>query len=129
MDNLQEFSEDLRTLAAENQPRLASAIRNFERVASHLDSLITRRYAVLDSSLESMSRAGSQFESAVHNLSETSAALKDIAERLQSGEGTLGKLLTEEELLIKLDKAVTNLDDLITDIKLHPGRYFSVHLF
>jgi phospholipid/cholesterol/gamma-HCH transport system substrate-binding protein len=65
----------------------------------------------------------------VNNLSETSAALKDIVSRLQSGEGTLGKLITEEELLIKLDKAVTNLDDLITDIKLHPGRYFSVHLF
>lgn len=129
MDNLQEFSEDLRSLTAENQPRLAAAIRKFERVATHLDSLITRRYAVLDSSLESMSRAGSQFESAVNNLSETSAALKDIAERLQAGEGTLGKLLSDEELLNKVDKAVTSLDDLITDIKMHPGRYFSVHLF
>jgi phospholipid/cholesterol/gamma-HCH transport system substrate-binding protein len=129
MDNLQEVSSDLRSLTAENKPRLTTAIRNFERVASHLDSLITRRYAVLDSSLESMGRAGGQFESTVNNLSETATALKEITARLQSGEGTLGKLLTEEELLNKLDKTVTDLNDLITDIKLHPGRYFSVHLF
>lgn len=129
MDNLQEFSENLRVFTTENQPRLATAIRDFERVASSLDSLISRRYTALDSSLESMSRAGVQFQSTVENLSETSAALKEIAERLQSGEGTLGKLLTDDELLIKVDKTVTSLDELITDIKLHPGRYFSVHLF
>jgi phospholipid/cholesterol/gamma-HCH transport system substrate-binding protein len=129
MDNLQEVSNDLRSLTTDSKPRLTTAIRNFERVATHLDSLISRRYAVLDSSLESMGRAGGQFESAINDLSETSAALKEITDRLQSGEGTLGKLLTEEEFLNKLDKTVTNLDDLITDIKLHPGRYFSVHLF
>jgi phospholipid/cholesterol/gamma-HCH transport system substrate-binding protein len=129
MDNLQEVSSDLRSLTTDSKPRLTTAIRNFERVAAHLDSLITRRYAALDSSMESMGRAGGQFESAVNDLSATSAALKEITDRLQSGEGTLGKLLTEEEFLNKLDKTVTNLDSLITDIKLHPGRYFSVHLF
>ncbi|NJK82776.1 MAG: MCE family protein, partial [Saprospiraceae bacterium] len=41
----------------------------------------------------------------------------------QSGEGTLGKLLQEDDLYLQLDKAVKNMDFLLQDIRLHPERY------
>lgn len=128
MDNLQTFSDNLRDITADGKP-LSNAIIKFERVSSKLDSLLLNRYSVLDSSLESMGRAGRQFEVAVGNLAEASAALKDIAAKLRAGEGSLGKLINEDDFLKKLDKTVTDLDDLILDIKKHPGRYLSVHLF
>ncbi len=129
MKNLQVFSENLREVTVESQPRLTKAVRNFERVSTVLDSLFTKRSAALDSSLESVSKAGQRISAAVDNMTEASEALKEITQKLRSGEGTLGKLLIDEAFLEKLEKTVADLDDLIIDIKQHPGRYLSIHLF
>ena len=66
---------------------------------------------------------------AVENLARASDDLKDITARLRAGEGSLGKLLTEDELVNKLNATISDLDSLITDIKLHPGRYVTLKLF
>jgi phospholipid/cholesterol/gamma-HCH transport system substrate-binding protein len=128
MDDLALFSGNLRRLTADDQP-LAKSIVKFDQITSRLDSLFLKRYAGLDSTLETMGRAGRRFEEAIADLAEASEALKDIAARLRAGEGTVGKLINDEEFLDKLDKTVTDLDDLIFDIKKHPGRYLSINLF
>ncbi|NIM19246.1 MAG: MCE family protein [Candidatus Latescibacteria bacterium] len=128
MENLQELSRNLRNLTEEDKPLLV-AIQKFERVSSKLDSLLTRRYAALDSSLASVGRAGQRFEVAVKNLTEASDALKDIGEQLRTGDGALGRILFEENFLDKLNRTVADLDTLIIDIKKHPGRYLSFSLF
>ncbi len=129
VENLRAFSENLRTITAENQPRLNAAIERFENVASMLDSLFAKRHAALDSSLASIGNAGRNIEIAVENLTEASSALKEIGDELRSGSGTVGRLITDEAFFQKLEKTVTDLDELILDIKMHPGRYLSIHLF
>jgi phospholipid/cholesterol/gamma-HCH transport system substrate-binding protein len=129
VDNLSAATENLRTITDENQPRLAKAIRGIERVSSRLDSLTMRHYAALDSSMAGFGRAGQNVESAVENLSRSSEDLKEITHRLREGEGTLGKLLSDDELIERLNSTLSKLDSLITDIKLHPGRYVTLELF
>ena len=129
IDDLAEASENLRSITADNQPRLARAITNFQRVSTRMDSLLAGHYASLDSSMASFGRAGSKAETAVENLARASDDLKDITARLRAGEGSLGKLLTEDELVNKLNATISDLDSLITDIKLHPGRYVTLKLF
>jgi phospholipid/cholesterol/gamma-HCH transport system substrate-binding protein len=129
MNDLAAASSSLRSIAEENQPKLAKAIAGFERVSMRMDSLLARHYSSLDSSLASAGRTGKDMEKAVQNLSSASADLKEITRRLNEGEGTLGKLLTDDELIERLNSTVLKLDSLITDIKLHPGRYVKLELF
>lgn len=129
VDNLSVASENLRAITEENQPRLASAIESIDNVSTRMDSLIGRHYASLDSSLAGLGRTGQDIETAVKNLSSASDDLKEITRRLRDGEGTMGKLLADDQLINNLNTTVQKLDSLITDIKLRPGRYVRFELF
>ena len=50
---------------------------------------------------------------------------------LNEGEGSLGKLLKDPEMAESLERSLTNLNLLLQDIRLNPGRYthFKVTLF
>jgi phospholipid/cholesterol/gamma-HCH transport system substrate-binding protein len=66
---------------------------------------------------------------AMENLSKASSQLKELTEKLNAGEGSLGRLINDDALIQKLDSVVTDLNDLISDIKKHPGRYMTIRLF
>lgn len=129
MENLAEVSTRLRDITDENQPRLANAIERFDHVATMMDSLVGVHYTSLDSSLAAFGRSGRRVEGAVGNLESVSGDLREITAALRSGEGTMGRLLTDEEMAVKLENAINGLDALIEDIKLHPGRYVNFSLF
>lgn len=65
-------------------------------------------------------------------LNELSARLKqaeNILANIEKGEGTLGKLNTNDSLYNDLHKTINSLDLLITDIKANPKRYINVTIF
>jgi phospholipid/cholesterol/gamma-HCH transport system substrate-binding protein len=129
MSNLADVSSRLREITDENQPQLASAIDRFDHMATMMDSLIERHYTSLDSSVAAFGRSGQRFEGAVDNLETVSQDLREITTALKAGEGTMGRLLTDEEMAIKLENAIAGIDSLIEDIKRHPGRYVTFSLF
>lgn len=129
MENLADVSTRLRDITDENQPQLARAIDRFDNVATLMDSMLTRHYASLDSSVAAMGRSGPRFEEAVANFETVSKNLREISDALGNGEGTLGRLLTDEDMALKLENTIAGLDSLVADIKRHPGRYVSFSLF
>jgi len=60
------------------------------------------------------------------NLESTSADLKAAMARLNSGEGTLGKLMTDDSLYSNLNAATRQMDLLMEDLRLNPHRYLSI---
>ena len=129
MSNLADVSARLREITNENQPQLASAIDRFDNVATLMDSLVARHYASLDSSVAAMGRTGPRFEEAVANFESVSKNLRQITDALEKGDGTLGRLLTDEKMAVKLENTIAGLDSLVADIKRHPGRYVNFSLF
>lgn len=58
------------------------------------------------------------------NLSETSKSLNDITYRLDKGRGTIGRLLTDEEIYNNLRDASIYFRDLAYDLKQDPSKLF-----
>lgn len=52
-----------------------------------------------------------------------------IASSLENGEGSMGKLLTDEQLYENLKGASKQLDELLEDVKLNPKRYIHISVF
>jgi phospholipid/cholesterol/gamma-HCH transport system substrate-binding protein len=129
MDNLANTSSDLRSITAENRPRLNRAISRFEHAAAMMDSLVAGHYDQMDSSLTAVSRSGYRLEAAVANFDSASTDLKEITTALKNGEGTLGKLMSDDELIKRLESSIGGLDSLIMDIRMNPGRYVTFELF
>jgi phospholipid/cholesterol/gamma-HCH transport system substrate-binding protein len=93
-----------RTLAAIDSASVDSTVRNFQvtsrNVAAMTDSLVT-----------------------------TTSKLNSTLARLDRGEGTAGKLLTDTLLYRDVRSLVTRLDSLTLDFKKNPRRYINLEIF
>jgi phospholipid/cholesterol/gamma-HCH transport system substrate-binding protein len=56
-------------------------------------------------------------------------SLSGILERIDRGEGTLGMLVTNDELFFTLREAVESARILMDDLKENPSRYINISIF
>jgi len=68
------------------------------------------------------------FKTVIYNASQTLKNLNAVLDNAQKGNGSLGKLLNDEKLYNELVGTNNDLQNLVTDLTLHPERYihFSV---
>lgn len=52
-----------------------------------------------------------------------------LLNRVEQGEGTVGKLMTDDELYARADKLLTEMEQLVADVKQHPKKYFTFSIF
>lgn len=65
----------------------------------------------------------------VRNASEAVENLSKIIAQIQRGEGTAGKLVTDEQLYVNLTASLENLSLLLADLKANPKKYINVTVF
>jgi phospholipid/cholesterol/gamma-HCH transport system substrate-binding protein len=63
------------------------------------------------------------------NLSAASASLRAVLARIDAGEGTLGRLTTDDSLYVNVNAAAASLAALLEDLRANPGRYINVSIF
>ena len=100
--DLNKFSKVL----ADNSDKLGNTIGNLETISDTL--------------------AAADLYATVINLKSTLEKTTQILEKMNSGEGTTGQLLTNDSLYINLNNSVESLDILLKDLKQNPKRYFSL---
>jgi phospholipid/cholesterol/gamma-HCH transport system substrate-binding protein len=52
-----------------------------------------------------------------------------LVNRVESGEGTIGKLVSRDDLYLRMDKVLTDIEVLVADVKKNPTRYFKFSVF
>lgn len=109
-------SKSLENILNQNEQKLNST---FE----HLD-ITTKNFAQISDSLAQINLG-----KIVSELESTLANFKELSENLNSGEGTLGKLMKDESLYTNLEYATKQLEELLQDVKLNPKRYIHVSVF
>jgi phospholipid/cholesterol/gamma-HCH transport system substrate-binding protein len=129
IDDFAASSKNLRGITERNRHRLDRALMRFERSATMLDSLLTKRFPAIDSSLAALGRAGGKTEMTIDNLAEVSKDLREITAKLRAGEGSAGRLLNDDAFITRLEATLADLDSLISDIQKNPGRYVKFSLF
>lgn len=103
------FVENLNTIATENRSDIRTTIFTAKGTMGEL-SVQTRTFMnelnALTKNLNEVSRANKEdFTIAVRNLSEATDSLNKILFRLENGRGTIGKLMTDEEVYNNLKEA------------------------
>ena len=102
--NVESITNNLKT----SNEKIAGIIGNAQKIT---DDLVTVNY-----------------KGVVEDAQKTIQKLNTTLEAVNSGQGTLGKLLKDEQLYNELNKTNQKMQDLVEDIELHPERYihFSV---
>lgn len=116
IDNVNKLSNSLSRVINSNE-------KVFNSTLSHLEHT-TNNLAILSDSLKQMPLA-----STVQHLEKTTAQIQQLVEKMEKGEGSLGKLLNEETLYNKLLYSAEALETLLVDLKLHPKRYVHFSIF
>jgi len=115
--------------------------RDFSEAAAQLNKMLEKNSGHIDSSLanvrvitdnlaqlsDSLNRAG--LVQTVAELQQTVGRLNGILRRIEQGEGSLGKLSSDEELYNNLTDVTRELDLLLQDFRLNPKRYVNVSVF
>jgi phospholipid/cholesterol/gamma-HCH transport system substrate-binding protein len=65
----------------------------------------------------------------VQRLENTIATVEELMASIERGEGSLGKLLKDDQLYINLENTTKQAEELLRDIKLHPKRYVHFSVF
>ena len=107
------LSGSFNSLIAKNQSDLTAVISNFNTVS--------KNFATLSEDLKDV-----EISKTVATLDETLSSVNTLLTKLDQGEGSMGKLLNDDDLYNNLEGASKELEALLEDVKLHPKRYFRI---
>jgi phospholipid/cholesterol/gamma-HCH transport system substrate-binding protein len=111
--NLEMSTEQLHAILKENRQNIYASIERIDAFTEHIerDSTAVR------------------FNQVVRKLDRTATLMNSALTRVETQEGTLGKLVSDQKLYNQLVRVSSDLDSLITDIQHSPKRYFHVSVF
>ncbi|MFD0862403.1 MlaD family protein [Sungkyunkwania multivorans] len=116
IDNFKKTSRSIDGIVAGNKERLDKTIANAENITSNLSKV-------------SDTLAQANLGKTVKDLQATVNNMNGILAKIESGDGSVGKLLKDEALYDNLSGASKQLEQLLQDMKLNPKRYVHFSLF
>ncbi len=112
---------------AKNQDKIAASIAHLENITKQFDDakVGTNTGALITDAQTTMKNLDASLVEANKSFTQLSTIMTD----LQSGKGTMGKLIKDPVLYDNLARTSKNLDLLLQDFRLNPKRYVNVSVF
>jgi len=127
--NFSRTSEELSLAVSENRAALREAVENFSAASKTARALTTERESRIRDAIDHFASAAERLDVLTVRLDSLRMVIQNVSTRVESGQGTLGKLVNEDKLYADLNDSVRSLKALIEDIKAHPKKYLKVSIF
>jgi phospholipid/cholesterol/gamma-HCH transport system substrate-binding protein len=144
--------DGVNTILADNTENITNLIANLEGMSAELNGILRDSKGDIDNILGDVSsfttmlkQNSTTIESMLQNLDKFSGDVADsnlveqlsgtverintIIAAIENGEGSVGKLLTDDEIHNSINDTIDSLNALVTDLKEHPMRYVHFSLF
>ncbi len=120
---------------------LNETISQFKEASIKVNSLLADNKSKINGTMTNMEKATANFSKVsdslakvnigptVKNLQKTLENVDKMMADMQSGKGTMGKLMKDESLYNNFNKTSKELELLLQDLRLNPTRYVNVSLF
>ncbi len=149
------FNKETQRHLAATFKSIQSTIKNLEHTSYGLDTIVSGQtsnlkniFTDIKSITGNLSHNSARIDNIIHNFSDLSDSLaavdlkstldkvdaallgfQEVVDKVNSGEGTVGKLVNNDSLYFELEASSLQLKQLLEDIKLHPERYVKVSVF
>ena len=109
-------AKNINSIIVSNKENLNGTLKNFNKVSNDFTMIS-----------DSLSKAN--IGKMVSSLEKTLVNVDKLMSEVQSGKGTIGKMMKDESLYNNLDKTSKELAFLLEDVRLNPTRYVNVSVF
>lgn len=117
---LRSSADALTQLLESQQQQLSQVVANTESLTSELNTLASDS---LNVTVGHTNRVLSQAERNLVALERTTTNLDQLIRNINEGQGTLGHLVNDPGLYLRLDSAATRVNTILDDFERNPGRY------
>ena len=129
IDDFSATTSALRAVVEENRKMIHESVLNLSASSRTAKGLTTDREAQLRKALDDFSSAAEKLDRLSGRLDSLRAVVQSVATRVDSGQGTLGRLVKDEDLYLEVRSSVSSIRALVDDIKKNPKKYFRVSVF
>lgn len=125
--NIESLSREVNSLVSNSKGDINTALNDL----ASFTTMLKENTASIESMLGNLNKFSGDLADSdiIANLTTTVEELNGIIATIESGEGSLGKLLKDDTIHNSLDETVNSLNALLTDLKEHPMRYVHFSLF
>lgn len=113
----------MQSVTAEQNRNITATLASFRSAAGAVDS------AQVASTLKSFRETGANADSLMLRLSSNTTQVQAILARLERGEGTAGKFMTDSMLYRDARNLLTRVDSLVSDFQRNPRKYINLRVF
>lgn len=129
-ENLENSTTELNQLMSQNRAKFGHIVDNLNQLTTTLNEETPQLQSIIDNFDQiSDDIAKADLAKVILEANQTIEQLSLIVEKIQKGEGDIGKLVNNEELYKNLALTTENLNKLLIDIKEYPDRYIHVSVF
>jgi phospholipid/cholesterol/gamma-HCH transport system substrate-binding protein len=121
--SMNRFVAQLQAMVGEQSRNFSATLASFRGAAKAVDS------AQIASTLKSFRETSANADSLMLRLSSNTTQLQAILARLERGDGTAGKLLTDTLLYRDARNLLIRVDSLMTDFQRNPRKYINLRVF
>lgn len=120
---LQTTAHQANALISSNHPKMNRVLDNADKVMLTTNAAVGK-YGQLAESIDTQ-----KLNETIASLDATIGKLNGVVSSIERGEGSLGKVMKDEQLYHNLQESTRNLNELLKDVKENPKRYVNISVF
>lgn len=123
LTSIRSGADALDQLLRGQQDQLDQLVANTEALTGELNTFFRENSDSLEATVGQTNRVLDQTERNLRALERTTTNMDLLLRRINEGEGTLGLLVNDPGLYLRLDSAATQFNTILDDFQRNPGRY------
>ncbi len=123
LEDFSELSRELNNIIDEKKEDVDTIAESVKSILGTMEDLSSDNKEELDSMIKNLESTSGKLDALSSELNKSTLTLNNILNKIDTGEGTLGKLVSDPSLYNNLDTLSVNLNQLIKDIQADPKKY------
>lgn len=127
-ENLEHLSKQVTSLVEENRSGLKETMGNLKTASQELRQTVEDNRETVGRTVHRFDSAATKLNIFADELDTLSHSVRMVVDSISSGNGSLTRLIKDDQLVRRWEAAAKEIDALVADIRANPQKYLSVQL-